>query len=327
MSSRTIALASVLMIAPLGAQSADLVVWWEQGFNPEEDAAIVEVIGAFEQKTGQQVELVLVQQDELPPKVQAALDGGSPPDLAFGNLLGAPAIRWAHEGRLVDLTATVAPVAAMFDPGSLERWTLTDEQTGRRALYGLPVGRTENNLHAWRSLLEKAGFTLDDIPDDWDQFWAFWCDQVQPAVRKALGRDAIWGIGQAMSAAATADTEILFRQFVDAYEANYVSSDGRLLLDDPEVRHRLILAMTSFTSIWRKGCTPPDSLSWTNLDNNKAFLAERVVMTANQTLSIPNTLRQDRPDDYHTNTRTIAWPLGPTATGSRSRVGSMPRSS
>jgi multiple sugar transport system substrate-binding protein len=199
----------------------------------------------------------------------------------------------------------------MFDPGSLERWTLTDEQTGRRALYGLPVGRTGNNLHAWRSLLEKAGFTLDDIPDDWDQFWAFWCDQVQPAVRKALGRDTVWGIGQAMSAAATADTEILFRQFVDAYEANYVSSDGRLLLDDPEVRHRLILAMTSFTSIWRKGCTPPDSLSWTNLDNNKAFVAERVVMTANQTLSIPNTLRQDRPDDYHTNTRTIAWPLGP----------------
>jgi hypothetical protein len=39
-----------------------------------------------------------------------------------------------------------------------------------------------------------------------------------------------------MSAAATADTEILFRQFVDAYEANYVSSDGRLLLDDSDRR-------------------------------------------------------------------------------------------
>jgi multiple sugar transport system substrate-binding protein len=102
-----------------GARSADLVVWWEKGFNPEEDAAIAEVAGAFEQKTGNQVALVLVPQDELPLKVQAALDGGRPPDLAFGNLLGAPAIRWAHEGRLVDLAATVAPVAAMFDPVSL----------------------------------------------------------------------------------------------------------------------------------------------------------------------------------------------------------------
>jgi multiple sugar transport system substrate-binding protein len=303
---------AALILAPVGALAADLVVWWEKGFNPEEDAAIVEVIGAFEQKTGQQVELVLVPQDELPPKVEAALDSGSPPDLAFGNLLGAPAIRWAHEGRLVDLSATVAPVATMFDPGSLERWTRTDEQTGRRALYGLPVGRTGNNLHAWRSLLEEAGFTLDDIPGDWELFWAFWCDQVQPAVRKSLGRDDIWGIGQAMSAAATADTEILFRQFVDAYQADYVVSDGRLLIDDPEVRHRLVLAMTSFISIWRKGCTPPDSLRWTNLDNNKAFLAQRVVMTPNQTLSIPNTLRQDRPDDYYRNTRTIEWPLGPS---------------
>jgi multiple sugar transport system substrate-binding protein len=305
-------LAAALATAPVGARAANLVVWWEKGFNPEEDAAIVEVISAFEQKTGQQVELVLVPQDELPLKVQAALDGGRPPDLAFGNLLGAPAIRWAHEGHLVDLAATVAPVAAMFDPASLERWTLSDEQTGQRALHGLPIGRTGNNLHAWQSLLEAAGFTLDDIPGEWEQFWSFWCDLVQPAVRKSLGRENIWGIGQAMSAAATADTEILFRQFVDAYEADYVLSDGRVLIDDPEVRDRLILAMASVTSIWRKGCTPPDSLRWSNLDNNKAFVAQRVVMTPNQTLSIPNTLRQDRPDDYYKNTRTIEWPLGPS---------------
>jgi multiple sugar transport system substrate-binding protein len=176
-----------------------------------------------------------VPQDELPPKVQAALDAGSPPDLAL-NLLGAPAISWAHEGRLVDLTATFAPVAAMFDPGSLGRWTLTDEQTGRRALYGLPVGRTGNHLHAWRSLLVKAGFSLDDIPDDWGQFWAFSCDQVQPAVRKALGRE--------LSGASV-----------------------RLC----QLRLRPIPRSCS----WRKGCTPPDATSWTNPDNNKAFLAQR----------------------------------------------------
>jgi hypothetical protein len=40
------------MMAPLGAKGIDLMVWWEKGFNPEEDAAIVEVIGAFKQKTG-----------------------------------------------------------------------------------------------------------------------------------------------------------------------------------------------------------------------------------------------------------------------------------
>jgi multiple sugar transport system substrate-binding protein len=34
-------------------------------------------------------------------------------------------------------------------------------------------------------------------------------------------------------------------------------------------------------------------------------------MTPNNTLSIPNALKHDRPQDYYENTATIAWPLGP----------------
>ena len=67
----------------------------------------------------------------------------------------------------------------------------------------------------------------------------------------------------------------------------------------------------SYTAIWRKGCTPPDSLSWTNIDNNKAFLAQTVVMTPNASLSIPAALRtRERPDDYYQNAATIDWPDG-----------------
>ncbi len=46
-----------------------------------------------------------------------------------------------------------------------------------------------------------------------------------------------------------------------AYEADYVTRDGRLVIDDPEIRQRLIKAMDSYTAIYRKGCTPPDSVS------------------------------------------------------------------
>jgi hypothetical protein len=34
---RAILLAAALMLVPLGARTADLVVWWEEGFHPEED--------------------------------------------------------------------------------------------------------------------------------------------------------------------------------------------------------------------------------------------------------------------------------------------------
>jgi multiple sugar transport system substrate-binding protein len=34
-------------------------------------------------------------------------------------------------------------------------------------------------------------------------------------------------------------------------------------------------------------------------------------MTPNASLSIPNALKRERPDDYYENTTTIEWPLGP----------------
>ena len=92
------------------------------------------------------------------------------------------------------------------------------------------MGRGTNHVHAWTSLLERAGLTLADIPKDWGPFWSFWCDKVQPAVRKATGRDDIYGVGLAMSAAAE-DTAYQFWQFVSAYEADYVTRDGRLVID------------------------------------------------------------------------------------------------
>ena len=79
-----------------------------------------------------------------------------------------------------------------------------------------------------------------------------------------------------------------------------------------EVRERLVKAIDSYTAIYRKGCTPPDSVTWGNIDNNKQFHAQKIVMTPNNTLSIPNALKREHPDDYYENVATIEWPLGPT---------------
>jgi multiple sugar transport system substrate-binding protein len=131
---------------------------------------------------------------------------------------------------------------------------------------------------------------------------------VQPAVRKALGRDDIWGVGLSMGVGV--DTQNGFFQFLAANEGEYVTRDGRLVIDDPEVRRKLIEAIDSYTEFYRKGCTPPNSVAWDSSANNKAFLAQTVVMTQNETLSIPNALKRERRDDYYENTATIEWPLG-----------------
>jgi multiple sugar transport system substrate-binding protein len=296
------------MLAPLTARAADLVVWWEKGFYPGEDEAIAEITAAFEQKTGKTVELVLHPQLDVQDKAQAALEAGQPLDFLWGTLSAYWVPQWAYQDRLADLTGALGPVLDLFDADAIEGSMLRNGRTGRRDLYALPVGRTSNYVHVWRSLLERAGFTLADIPKEWAAFWSFWCEKVQPAVRKALGRDDIWGVGLSMSDTAASDTQDQLVQFQLAYEAPWLGRDGRLQIADPAVRAGLVKALDAYTAIWRQGCTPPDAVAWTNIDNNKAFLEQRIVMTVNISLSIPGALRTSRPDDYYRNAATIDWP-------------------
>ena len=88
MRSRTAVLAAMLAMAPLGAQAADLVVWWDEGYYAQEHEAVEEIVAAFEQDTGKQVELVFHSESEHPKAIVAALEAGQPPDFAFGLLFG-----------------------------------------------------------------------------------------------------------------------------------------------------------------------------------------------------------------------------------------------
>jgi multiple sugar transport system substrate-binding protein len=195
MRSRNAILAAMLTMMPLGAKGADLVVWWEQGVYPEEDKAVEETIAAFEQKTGKDVELVFHEQADITNKVQAAIEAGQSPDFLFGLVIDANIDPWAYDDRLVDLTEAIGPLVSMFDRDVLEASKMLNGRTGQRGLFGLPFGRSTTHIHVWTSLLEQAGFTLADIPKEWEAFWSFWCDRVQPAVRKATGREDIWGGG------------------------------------------------------------------------------------------------------------------------------------
>jgi multiple sugar transport system substrate-binding protein len=307
---KAIVLAAAVALTPLGARAADLVVWWEQGFYPQADEALAEIVAAFEQRTGKRVELVQIAQDEVYDRVQASLGAGQPPDFLFGTTSESWAAQWAYDDQLTDLGGTLGPVLNLFDADVVAGATMLNGKTGRRGLYVMPMARGSNHIHVWSSLLQSAGFTLADVPRDWGAFWSFWCDEVQPAVRQALGRDDIWGVGLPMSVAAVSDTFNQLEQFQLAYEASWLGLDRRLRVDDPEIRAGMVLALSDYTAIWRKGCTPPDAVTWTNLDNNKAFLAKAVVMTTNTSLSIPATLRTVNTDDYYANAVTIDWPDG-----------------
>jgi ABC-type glycerol-3-phosphate transport system substrate-binding protein len=80
MRKRIIVLSAILTwTTPLGAKPADLVVWWQKGAYAQEDAALREIIAAFEQGSGKKVELSLYEEEELPDALMATLGPASRP--------------------------------------------------------------------------------------------------------------------------------------------------------------------------------------------------------------------------------------------------------
>ena len=109
--------------------------------------------------------------------------------------------RWAAEGRLVDLADASAALRTSSIQDILDLATAVERpHRAGAASTRCRWARDTNHVHVWLSLLERAGFRREDIPTEWEPFWSFWCDKVQPAVRKALGREDVWAVGAPMSA-------------------------------------------------------------------------------------------------------------------------------
>jgi multiple sugar transport system substrate-binding protein len=295
------------LITSAPAFAADLTVWWTRGYYPEEDEGIRRIVADFEKDTGQSVALNYWTQEDLPTKVIAALAADELPDVVYCVSCSGHLVRWAHDGLLFDLTEVIEPIADQMDLGALARARLLNGQTGQRRYYTLPIVQASVHIHVWKSLLDRAEISLDEIPHEWAAFWDFWCDTVQPAVRKATGT-RIYGIGQPVSTAAANDTINSFMLFLMAHDAYFMSPDGTLLFDKPGMRERIAEALEDYTRPAKRDCSPPGAASWGDADNNVNFLNQIVVMTPNASLSIPGSQRSTNPNNYYQNIATIEWP-------------------
>jgi multiple sugar transport system substrate-binding protein len=219
------------------------------------------------------------------PKTVAALDAGTPPDVAYADVYDFQVLgKWAYDGKLEDITDVITPIKDRFAPNTIETTFLYNDKAKKKAYYGFPTKQQTMHIEYWIDMLGTAGFKESDIPTGWKDYWSFWCDKVQPAYRKATGTRG-FGIGQPMGVDSS-DSFYSFLTFADAYNVKLVDDDGKLLVDDPKVRAGLIGALTDYTAPYTKGCTPPSSTSWKDPDNNVAFHNKTTVMTHNATISI-----------------------------------------
>jgi multiple sugar transport system substrate-binding protein len=307
-------LAATCIIGMSGtAVAADLNIWWNKSYYPEEDKQFDKIVKDFEKKSGKTIEYSLYTNEDLPRKILAALTAGEPPDLSYAFLFDLQhTARWAYEDKLEDVSDVVDPIRQYLLPSAIQGITLLNGATGKRSVYAMPVAQQIEHIHVWKDLLEQAGLKISDVPKTWNEYWDWWCQTAQPAVRRATGDRNKFAIGHAMSSSAS-DTIFAFEMYLNAFDVKVVDPEtGKLQVDDPKVREGLIKAMTSYTKPFTDRCVPPGAVNWIDSDNNVNFLNKIVIMVPNPSLSIPaSTFNAEDKSIYREKMITLEWPDKP----------------
>ena len=212
-----------------------LTVWWVRGFYKSEDDALFAAIKKYEDKTGVKVELSQYPVQDMIPKTVAALDAGTPPDVAYADVYDFQvAGKWAFDGKLEDISDIITPMKDKFLKNTIETTYLYNDKTKKKAYYAFPMKQQTMHIQYWKDMLAEAGYKESDIPTGWKAYWDFWCDKVQPAHRTKTGKRT-YAIGQPMGVDSS-DSFYSFLTFMDAYNVKLVDDNGKLLVDDPKVR-------------------------------------------------------------------------------------------
>ena len=220
---------------PVAAQEK-LVVWWVKGFYKSEDDALFEAIKKYEAKTGVKVELSQYAVQDMIPKTVAALDAGTPPDVAYADVYDFQvAGKWAYEGKLEDISDIIDA-----DEGQVPQEHDRDDvpvqrQDQEEGVLRVPAEAADD---AHPVLEGHAGATRatrnPTSRPTWKAYWDFWCDKVQPAHRSKTGKRT-YAVGQPMGVDSS-DSFYSFLTFMDAYNVKLVDDNGKLLVDDPKVK-------------------------------------------------------------------------------------------
>ena len=174
------------------AAGATLTVWWNQGFYAAEDQAFRNLIAAWEKASGNKIELTMLPGQALNEKIVSALTTGQVPDLIYADNAPAQIIpQSAWDDKLLDVTDVVETQKSELSPTALQSAQFYNNVTKKRGYYGVPFKGATLNIPTWKSLIEKAGYKVSDMPKSWDPFFDFFED-VQKKLRATAHAPHLW---------------------------------------------------------------------------------------------------------------------------------------
>jgi multiple sugar transport system substrate-binding protein len=264
------------------ADAKTATVWWVQGFAEEEDVAFKKVVSDYEKASGNTIDYSLVPYAPHRQKVVSAITSGDVPDITVANQAEIVAL-YAWQDKLVDVGDIVETQKAQYSETALLSANCYNSATKRRGFYGVPFTGAVLPFHIWKSLVEKAGYKIADIPNTWDARWDFF-KGVQKKLREQGVRN-VYGLGLQVTSTGV-DPNNTFHYFLSAYGGrNIVTNDGKIHLDDPQVKEAVIKALTYPTTAYKEGYVPSGALNWNDADDNNAFHSKQIVMDLDGTIS------------------------------------------
>jgi multiple sugar transport system substrate-binding protein len=277
------------------AQAKTATVWWVQGFVQDEDISFKATVAEYEKASGNKLDYSIIPFAPLRTKIVSALTSGFVPDLTISSPVEAVAL-YAWDDKLVDVTDVVETQKPLYTETALQTAFCYNNVTKQRSFYGVPYTQSVLMNHVWRPLVEKAGHTIEEIPNTWNAYYDFFKD-CQKKLR-AQGMRKMYGIGLTMSTTGN-DTNNQFNYFLNAYGGRgLVRPDGSLNVDDPQVREAIIKALEYPTTLYKEGVIPPSAINWNDSDNNNAFHSKVIVMDLDGTISTEVAIMKSHPKDY-----------------------------
>jgi multiple sugar transport system substrate-binding protein len=289
------------------AQAKTATVWWQQGFVHEEDLALLSMVAAYEKASGNKIETSITPFGPLMQKIVASLTSGDVPDVVLhdaGSQNLVPQNAW--DGKLVDLTEIIEPQQSQFDPTAVLASQYYNSVEKKRGFYMAPLKINAAPCHIWGSLVEKAGFKLDDAPKTWDAFFDFF----KPMQKKLRGQGmrGMYALGLQPTTVGPNDGNVLFHHFLIANGGyGFITPDGTAHLGDPRVKEAIIKSLTYITTAYKDGYVPPGALSWNDADDNNAFHAKQFLIDLDGTISTEVALYHEK--DQYDDIVTLGLPL------------------
>ena len=182
-------------IANAAATTAE--VWFQQGFAKEEDAAFKKMVAEYEKASGNKIDYSIIPFAALRQKEVSAITSGIVPDVMEVYDREFAALN-SWDDKLLDLGDIVETQKADFASVAIDSCSLYNNATKKRGYYMAPMKINGFPFHIWRSLVEKAGYKISDIPNTWDAFLDFF-KPVQDKLR-AQGMRNIHAYGYQLTA-------------------------------------------------------------------------------------------------------------------------------